>query len=223
MNIEIHLHTQLMANIIYPNFNTNKENDKTGQSWDELYSYFQNNENFRNGIYFYHFGDSKNPFYIGKSVAKSYNILGRVWEEIDDYAKGRYWFPKDVTKLANAVCYKSDGFRDDIFFKPPISHNDELFKEQSKLFLSNVSILFSYMTSDAIIDKKDLIHLSETVLQNRLIDNLNLERGWIGDGGSNLTRVDMDETEKIIFDFRYENISFKLDETNFKLISKDLV
>ena len=223
MNIEICLHRQLKANIIYPNFKKDENNDKTDPSWDELYSYFQNNEKLRNGIYFYHYGNSEIPFYIGKSTATSYNILGRVWEEIDDYAKGRYWFPKDVTKLANAVCYKSDGFRDDIFFKPPISHNDELFKEQRKLFLSNVSILFSYMTSDAIIDKKDLIHLSETVLQNRLIDNLNLERGWIGDGGSNLTRVDMDETEKIIFDLKYENISFKLDDSIFKLISKDLV
>jgi len=72
MEIIIRIHMQLKASEIY------SCND--GQ-WKGLYDKFEDN-NIRNGIYFYTYGDSRIPFYIGKSTAKSYNIraeYGKNW------------------------------------------------------------------------------------------------------------------------------------------------
>ena len=216
MNIEICLHRQLKANTIYPNFQKDEKNDKTDPSWDELYSYFQNNEKLRNAIYFYHYGNSEIPFYIGKSTATSYNILGRVWQEIEDYAKGKYWFPKDVTKLTDANCFMLEGFSKDNFWEPPIFTGDKLFVEQIGLFLSNVCISFSYITSLPEDDPVELVHFLETYLQKKMIEKLKLKKGWIGDAGSNFTTAPPEKYKDSKLKFIYEDISIKLDEKNFK-------
>jgi len=83
MQINLVVHKQLKALDIYGE----------GCNWKELYASFIDEQ--EHGIYFYTYKDSNVPYYIGKSHAKSYKIVGRVWSELNDYKNGRYWLSKN--------------------------------------------------------------------------------------------------------------------------------
>lgn len=209
MEIIIRIYKQLKASEIYPC------ND--GQ-WKGLYDKFEDN-NIRNGIYFYTYGDSRIPFYIGKSTAKSYNILGRVWEELDQCSNGFYWFPRDVNRYKDAECYKMKNFKDvnyinNNFFAPSNSlKSDTEFQKQLKLYLDNVIISFSYLEllcDD--VERNQKTNYLESYLQERLKYNEALDSGWIGDGGSNLTKVPLKDIFPV---FKYTNNN--LIELNFNV------
>ncbi len=187
MDIELIVHKLLPAQAILVE----------GKEWSDLYRYFSN---YPHGIYFYTFGDSKIPCYIGKCTASSYNILGRVWDELDDYRNGKYWVPRDVNKLKNLECF-IDPINRSQFFQP----DDEAkiatpeWKSAIKQFIRDMRISFSYLIAPAPYSPSEMIALThdiEALLQLQLVRRFNLSPGWIGDGGINVTGANPDNQYK---------------------------
>lgn len=140
------------------------------------------------------------PFYIGKCNAGQYNIVGRVWSELDDYNKGKYWLPKEVGQLRDLTCFKANTPEgkniEDIFF-PPVSGPTSMpegEKQTLQEFMKAVWITFAVVQS---VEEKVRIEDVEAKLQNDLVAKLQLAPKWIGDGGQNLAKADLERLAEI--------------------------
>jgi hypothetical protein len=151
MEVELLFYRQLKAKDIYIT-------EKNSEKWNKLYASFKG---YPQGIYFYTFGlDALSPFYIGKCTAKSYNIVGRVWSELDDYHKGKYWLPRNMGQLRELDCFKKstlEGQRLEENFFPPVSGstmpNEE--DEALKKFMDEVWITFAAVLGDIRNEEDD--------------------------------------------------------------------
>lgn len=148
------------------------------QDWKDLENSFS--EDQRNGIYFYSYQDADVPFYIGKCNARSYKIVGRVWQELADYEQGKYWLVKDLTQLATLSCFRADNQNNAEFYKPGEKPPDSLFQQ----FLDNIYITFATVSGDVSIEQV------EAFLQRYVVNSRGLQLKWIGDGGMRLSRTD---------------------------------
>jgi hypothetical protein len=165
------------------------------------------NESFADtphGIYFYTFGkDAHVPFYIGMCKAKTYNIVGRVWDELNDYSEGIYWLPKNVSMLKNLDCFKeSTRQKKEGLFYPP-KENSNITNEQKKAinkFMNSVFITFGRIEPE----KDVLLKQVEAKLQKHIVNKLKLEPTWIGDAGQNLTGVSKKGKEGLSIIFKNE-------------------
>lgn len=148
------------------------------QNWRRLEDSF--NEEQRSGIYFYSYQDADVPFYIGKCNAKSYKIVGRVWQELDDYKQGKYWLAKDLSQLATLSCFRAENQDKTEFHKP----GDQVPEEVFQRFLDSVYITFATVTGDGSIEEM------EALLQKHVVKSRGLQPKWIGDGGMRLSGAD---------------------------------
>ena len=176
MNYNLIIHKQLDALDIYGE----------GCNWKELYDSFNGEQ--EHGIYFYTYKNSNIPYYIGKSHAKSYKIVGRVWDELNYYVNGRYWLPKNPDLLTDLTCFKKDYTEEGNFFTPGTEPEEEDFKEAVEKLLNKTIISFSYLEDETGKHVLDLINDIEVQLQYNLVEKYKLARGWIGDGGASLSK-----------------------------------
>ncbi len=177
MKITLVIHKRLCAKKIYGD----------DVVWKDLYATF-NEQDEQHGLYFYTYGNSKLPFYIGKSLAKSYKIVGRVWSELDDYKKGRYWLCKKPELLRDLKCFKEDYKAAENFFAPGTDPNNPEFDQAVEKLLEKTIISFAYLKNSAGETITEQIGEVETQLHNNLVSRYELERGWVGDGGKNLSK-----------------------------------
>ncbi|MFW6029991.1 MAG: hypothetical protein ACOCRO_07015, partial [Halanaerobiales bacterium] len=204
MLITLNIHEQLKAKEIY--FGV----------WKPLYNKFEDKQK-RHGIYFYSYGDSKIPFYIGKCTAESYNILGRVWQELDDYKNGRYWLCRQPEKYKDLTCFK-DNYSKENYFKPNSDIEEEEFKTVINEFLNRTVITFSYITygRSNSNDKAEIISSVESYMQKKLVNDINLEPNWIGDGGDRLKKQSEQFDFRIVFKYIMDKNYNELDQVLWK-------
>jgi hypothetical protein len=169
------------------------------------------NESFADtphGIYFYTFSkDAHVPFYIGMCKAKTYNIVGRVWEELKkDYSCGRNWLPKDVSMLKSLDCFKKSTFKHrkqkELFYLP-VKEGRNITNEQKKAinkFMESVFITFGRIESEEDVSLKQV----EAKLQNHIVNKFKLKPRWIGDGGKNFAQVSKKGIEGLSIIFKNE-------------------
>jgi len=170
------------------------------------------------GIYFYTFGkDAHVPFYIGMCKAKTYNIVGRVWDELNDYSEGIYWLPKNVSMLKNLDCFKkSTPQKKKGLFYPP-KENSNITNEQEKAinkFKDSVFITFGRIEPE----KDVLLKQVEAKLQKHIVNKFELERGWIGDAGQKFAQVSEKGIEGLSIIFKNETGK----KINFLDVFKDI-
>jgi len=120
------------------------------------------------------------------SAAKSYNILGRVWDELNDYRNGRYYSPKDPDKLSTLECFKS-GSSPETFFIPGNYDKDyKSFQETLNTMIDNTKIIFSYLETNPQVDYEKMEHITyniEALFQKNIVTAKNLYPKWIGGQG----------------------------------------
>lgn len=199
MKITIVIHKQLSAREIY------------GASivWKELYASF-NEQAEQHGLYFYTYKDSKLPYYIGKSFAKSYKIVGRVWSELDDYKNGRYWLCKNPDLLQTLECFREHYKAADNFFKPGTGLNETGFIQAVDKLLDNTKISFAYLkNSDGEPITEQIVDV-ETQLHDNLVTKHKLERGWVGDGGKNLSKGSGDQNHELCIEYTVHPIRVEI-------------
>ena len=174
MMVRVIVHKQLPAREILNN-----------DLWRANYCYFSGG-NRGSGIYFYLYGSSSIPFYIGMCAAKSYNILGRVWNELDDYRNGKYYLPKNPEKLSSLECFTKASSHETFFIPGKYDKEDDAFLKALDTMLNNTRILFSYLETDPQVDHEQMINVIyniEALFQRNVVDTLKLEPKWIGDKG----------------------------------------
>ena len=182
------------------------------------------NESFADtphGIYFYTFGkDAHVPFYIGMCKAKTYNIVGRVWDELNDYSEGIYWLPKNVSMLKNLDCFKESTFKhqkkEELFYLP-VEEGRNITNEQKKAinkFKDSVFITFGRIEPE----KDVLLKQVEAKLQKHIVNKFELERGWIGDAGQKFAQVSEKGKEGLSIIFKNETGK----KINFLDVFKDI-
>jgi len=174
MNVKVVVHKKLSAREILDE-----------ALWKANYSYF-NEEQHKNGIYFYTYNSSKVPYYIGMSAAKSYNILGRVWSELNDYQNGRYYMPKEPDQLSNLECFKSECSPESFFIPGDYDKDDKYFQEMLKKLLDNTDIIFSFLEMIPEVESKDIKDIFfniEAIFQTNIVKAMKLQPKWIGDKG----------------------------------------
>ena len=203
MKINLMVHKQLKALDIYGE----------GINWKELYDSFVDGQ--EHGIYFYSYNDSSIPYYIGKSQAKSYKIVGRVWDELNDYANGRYWLSKNPDLLADLTCFKKDYPDTGNFFAPGTDPGKGDFKKAVEKLLKNTVISFSYLQDDNDNQGLYLINDVECQLQYNLVKKYDLDKGWVGDGGAKLSKG-KNKNHDLHINYTVDPMIIKLDEEILK-------
>lgn len=186
MAIEINLlaYRQMQAREIYV----------SNSEWKKLFDEFQRTPD---GIYFYTYDDAEYPFYIGICRAKSYNIAGRIWAELDDYKEGQYWFVRDLEKLRDLSCFKKGIAKsewDGLFFPPGQKPPEDHFEK----FLDKVWITFTQVEK---VNPEASLESIEAALQDHLVNKLGLVERWIGDGGKALAKVNDSSTNGLVVKF----------------------
>ncbi|MCL4467501.1 MAG: hypothetical protein M1591_01025 [Deltaproteobacteria bacterium] len=190
--VNVIIYKQLQAREVY----------KLNKEWKELYQSFSQTPH---GVYFYTLDkDAIFPFYIGMCIAKTYYIIGRVWEELDDYCHGLYWLPKDVFMLKNLDCFKNSTHNQKDLFYEPVKEPSEIKERQQAIenFMSSVFITFGKIESEeggSLIQDEEhiLIRQIEAKLQNHLVKKLDLKPNWIGDGGQNFAKVNKEDLKEL--------------------------
>ena len=136
--------------------------------WRANYCYFSGE--IGSGIYFYLYGSSSIPFTL-VCAAKSYNILGRVWNELDDYRNGKYYLPKNLKTVVSGMLYESK-FSRTFFIPGKYDKEDDAFLKALDTMLNNTRIFF-YLETDPQVDHEQMIN----VIYN--IEALFREMSWI--------------------------------------------
>ncbi len=168
MNVNLVIHRQLNARDILV----------VGDKWKELYDFFQEGAK-KYGIYFYNFKEESTPFYIGKCTAKSFNILGRVWDELDDCERSASWLGKDISIIEDFKKFNESEPEGSSLnpFKKLTGKNQ---KNRIKRFLDNLKVTFTYLDTREearVLDK--IISDLEIIFQNKLIERDILSKSWI--------------------------------------------
>lgn len=177
-------------------------------SWRSSYNYF--NEGKRNnGIYFYTYNKSTIPYYIGICASKSYNILGRVWTELNDYRNGRYYLPTEPDRLSTLECFKN-GISPETFFIPgSFSKDDKSYQDALNTMLDNTRVIFSYLEMNPQADYskiKHIIYNIEALFQKNIVDAMDLHPKWIDGEGNGFA---LEPLFNYTVDFAYEKPELK--------------
>ncbi len=202
MNVNLIIHRQLSAREILV----------VGDKWKELYDFFQEGAK-KYGIYFYTYKNNNVPFFIGKCTAKSFNILGRVWDELDDCDRGSSWLGKDISLLEEFEQF-NEGDPNGGSFNPWKKITGKNLKNKIKRFLDNLIVTFSYIDTNEdtrIIDK--ILSDIEIILQEKLIERHILSKNWIDSSSLN----GHDHTKNYTIDpvYKMEGSFFKIDPSIF--------
>lgn len=171
MKISVVIHKQLPARDVL-----------NETSWRTNYNYFNEGKR-KNGIYFYLYNNSKIPYYIGMSAA---NILGRVWDELNDYRNGEYYLPKDPDKLSTLECFESVSSPETFFIPGHYNKDDKSFQDALNIMLDNTKVIFSYLETNPQVDDEEMkyvIYNIEAFFQKNIVDAKKLQPKWIGDEG----------------------------------------
>lgn len=168
MNVDLVIHRQLNARDILVE----------GDKWKKLYDFFQEGAK-KYGIYFYTFNGKNIPFYAGKCTAKSFNILGRVWDELDDCKRGASWLGKDISIIEDFKEF-NEGEPEGSSLNPFKKLTGKNRKNRIVRFLDNLKVTFTYLDikeEARVLDK--IISDLEIVLQDKLIERDMLCASWI--------------------------------------------
>ena len=144
MNIDLIVHRQLNARDILV----------VGDKWKELYDFFQEGVK-KYGIYFYSYKNNPMPFYVGKCTAKSFNILGRVWDELDDCERGSSWLGKEISMLQEFEPFNEEDPENNTL-NPWKKLTGKNLKNRIKRFINNITVTFTYLNLNEearIVDK----------------------------------------------------------------------
>jgi hypothetical protein len=168
MNVNLVIHRQINARDILV----------VGDKWKELYDFFQEGAK-KYGIYFYNYNEDNTPFYIGKCTAKSFNILGRVWDELDDCERASSWLGKEISIIEEFQKF-NEGEPEGGSLNPfkKITGNNQ--KKKIKRFLDNLLVTFTYLDikeEARVLDK--IISDLEIMLQDKLVEREILSKAWI--------------------------------------------
>ena len=150
--------------------------------WRTNYNYFNEGKR-KNGIYFYSYNNSTIPYYIGMSAA---NILGRVWDELNDYRNGEYYLPKEPDKLSTLECFKSGSSPESFFIPGDFDKDDKYFQDILNTMLDNTKIIFSYLEMNPQVDDEKMRYVFyniEALFQKNIVAAKKLHPKWIGDEG----------------------------------------
>jgi hypothetical protein len=168
MNVNLVIHRQLNARDILV----------VGDRWKELYDFFQEGAK-KYGIYFYNLKDDRTPFYIGKCTAKSFNILGRVWDELDDCERAASWLGKEISLIEEFKKF-NEGEPEVSSLNPFRKIAGKNQKKRIKRFLDNLMVTFTYLDikeESRVLDK--IISDLEIMLQDKLIERDILSTQWV--------------------------------------------
>lgn len=173
MNVDLVVHRQLPAKDILV----------IGDKWKDLYDFFQSGSQ-KHGLYFYNYKENSLPFYVGKCTAKSFNILGKVWDELDDCERGESWLGKDISLLQEFEFFNSSIENDSL--NPWKKLTGKNMKNRIKNFLDNINISFSYLNNiDDIRLLDKILSDVEVILQDKLIKKNILSSKWVDERNLN--------------------------------------
>ncbi len=203
MNVNLVIHRQLNARDILV----------VGDKWKELYDFFQEGAK-KYGIYFYNYDEDSTPFYIGKCTAKSFNILGRVWDELDDCERAASWLGKDISLIEEFNRFNEGEPEGNTLnpFKKLAGKNQ---KKRIKRFLDNLKVTFTYLDINEearVLDK--IISDLEVILQDKLIERDLLSKSWIDMNNFNSSDHTKDYTINPVYNI--QGTFVQIDETLFK-------
>jgi len=134
------------------------------------------------GIYFFAYGGSSIPYYIGASP----KMFTRACGHATDYKNKKLWTPRSPEKLAHLSCFW-EKITADAFFGPGYDnfHAQEYEEACVKIF-SNTKILFAQLEPDIFLQEETigkLIYNVKMQLNNNLMARMGLIRSWVGDAG----------------------------------------
>lgn len=193
MNVKVVVHSRLSARDIL-----------NESLWKDNYCYFNGGKR-NNGIYFYSYYNAKIPYYVGMCAAKSYNIIGRVWDELNDYREGRYYLPKETEKLSTLECFTRESSAQTFFIPGYYDKDDKAFQDTLNKMLDNTTVLFSYLETDPQVDAsmmKKIVYNIEAYFQNNIVTAKRLHPKWIGDHGKGYS---LEKQYNYIVEIIYEN------------------
>ncbi len=203
MNVNLVIHRQLNARDILV----------VGDKWKELYDFFQEGAK-KYGIYFYNYKEDNTPFYIGKCTAKSFNILGRVWDELDDCERAASWLGKDISLIEEFNRF-NEGEPEGSALNPFKKLAGKNQKKKIKKFLDNLKVTFTYLDINEearVLDK--IISDLEVILQDKLIERDLLSKSWIDINNINGSEHTKDYTINPVYNIQGSYV--QIDETLFK-------
>ncbi len=185
-------------------------------SLDVLYDKYESDK--RMGIYFFQYGGSAIPYYIGVGD----DIFHRLKAHLENYRwenKGsKYWITKFPEKLASLSCFL-DVATDDTFYNPNKNNIDNKFMENSQKLIDNTEFLLANVKTDADVDLSCFKYNVEELLQRNLIKNMGIRTSWIGDGGIGIGKQLPIALDEIHISFDYTHMKNKVYQTlNQKLL-----
>ena len=84
------------------------------------------------------------------------NILGRVWDELNDYRNGEYYLPKEPDKLSTLECFKNESSPEIFFIPGHYDKDDKSFQDALNIMLDNTKVIFSYLETNPQVDDEEM-------------------------------------------------------------------